>query len=75
MQGCHLPTSEDCKKKISICSFENGVIQVILLLGYSKTIDFTGFFKKCCIATRTISILSEPIPDEGWVRIYYFSAV
>ena len=32
-----------------------GDIQDIFLFGCPKTIDITGFFKKFCIATRTIS--------------------
>ena len=33
-----------------------GDIQDIFLFGCPKTIDITGFFKKFCIATRTIAI-------------------
>lgn len=32
-----------------------GDIQDIFLFGCPKTIDITGFFKKFCIATRTIT--------------------
>ena len=34
-----------------------GDIQDIFLFGCPKTIDITGFFKKFCIATRTIKNL------------------